>query len=641
MGYGDAEARAIGARLHHRGPDGLHVRLWPDAALIHARLAIIDLSKQGDQPLPDESGTRWTIVNGEIYNHHELRSRLESRGHRFQGRSDCEVVPHLHEEHGPAFAAGLRGMFAIASYDESSRTMVLARDRFGIKPLFYAPGRDGIAFASELRALRWLPHADMSVDEQALWDYTALLYVPAPRTFFRGIRVLEPGHYLEAGFSGGEFRSSMRAFHQWAFHVDRSLTLDRAEARTAELIDGAVASQLESDVPLGALLSGGIDSSLVSASAQNALRPGKLQTFNVQFPDAAFDETWAAVAVAQHIDSDHRTLSIEGGSSDWDDIAAILTHAGQPFADTSLFAVDAVSELMRRHVTVALSGDGGDEGFGGYDFFWQLNGISRLDSVPGPIRALLAFAAPALRPLSSKAARLGRRLNAIDWSDETAVIQYLLSWVREDEQKRFLPELRADSVRRHFEPRWPRDGGAKASRLERLSALGTEVRARLSLPNDYLFKVDIGSMRHSLEVRVPLLDEELFGFGLSLPHELKVSGRTGKRVLRAVAQKRLPRDVVEKKKWGFGIPVDTWAGDAFRRNVRDTLLAGSSAVANWFDRGIVRELVDAFTGQGDASGISRQGLYQRIVMLLAVHFVMEDVARDRAGAPLPLAGAVR
>lgn len=634
--YGEAEAQAIASRLRHRGPDGVRIRVWPDAALIHARLAVIDLDT-GDQPLPNEARTHWSIVNGEIYNHRALRNLLQGRGHRFESWSDCAVVPALHEEQGAAFLSRLRGMFALASYDEGSRTMIVARDRFGIKPLFYALAENGLAFASELRAIRWLPHVDTSVDPQALWDFVALLYVPAPATWYRGIRTLEPGHYIEATTSACDgVRVKIASYHEWAFHIDQGLTLEVAESEAARLIDTAVASQLESDVPLGALLSGGIDSSLVSAAAQTALQPAALRTFNVQFPDDGYDETWAAAAVAKHIRSDHRTLTLGAQSATFAEITEVLVHSGQPFADTSLFAVDALSRLMRRYVTVALSGDGGDEGFGGYDFFSQLGTFALLGTMPEALRQVIASVSPLFRSVSARLSRRGAQIADADWSDDATVIQFLFSWVREEEQRRLLPGIHADSVRRHFEPKWPRTTAERTSRLERLSALGTEVRTRLSLPNDYLFKVDMGSMRHALEVRVPFLDEDLFQFGLSLPHDLKVNAGRGKRVLREVARKRLPLSVVERKKWGFGIPIDTMVDIRFAGQVREALLGPGSRIGDWFDLGEVRTLVDQFSGvSSSTTALSRQGLYQRIIMLLAIQVITEDVARDRENAAVP------
>src|SRR5262249_34369298 len=279
-----------------------------------------------------------------------------------KGHSDTEVLPHLYEEEGTAFVTKLRGMFALAIYDTRSRTLILARDRFGIKPLFYAPGKEWLAFASEIRALLELPEIDTRPDRQAIYDFAALFYIPAPETFYTGIRALQPGEMLEARLANG-LSWTTRSYHRWSINPDPALTLKQATDRGDALLTNAVRRQIESDVPLGTLLSGGIDSSLVSAAAQNALNDG-LRTFNVRFSENGYDETWAAIEVAKHIGSCHETLEIEDKQGTWEHVTALLLHSGQPFADTSFFAVNAVCKLMRRHVTVALSGDGGDEAFG-------------------------------------------------------------------------------------------------------------------------------------------------------------------------------------------------------------------------------------------------------------------------------------
>ena len=264
-------AARMAQTLHHRGPDSQGVRCWPEATLVHTRLSIIDLSPAGAQPMANEDGTVWTVFNGEIYNHRELRRYLEARGHTFRGHSDTEVLVHLFEEEGSAFVGKLRGMFAFAIYDSRSHTLILARDRFGIKPLFFAATNDRLAFASEIRALRGLPGVDLRPDKQAIHDFAALLYIPAPETFHIGIRALQPGEVLTAHLDHERVSWNTEIYHRWVLNPDPAMTMNKAADRAEELISAAVRQQMESDVPLGALLSGGIDSSLVSAAAQEAL----------------------------------------------------------------------------------------------------------------------------------------------------------------------------------------------------------------------------------------------------------------------------------------------------------------------------------------------------------------------------------
>lgn len=624
---GEACSARMVRALRHRGPDSSGVQAWPGATLIHTRLSIIDLSPTGAQPMANEDGTVWAVFNGEIYNHRDLRRQLKANGHVFKGRSDTEVLPHLYEEEGAGFVSRLRGMFALAIYDTRTKTLLLVRDRFGIKPLFYAPGAERLAFASEIRALRTCPGIDDRPDPQAVADFAALFFIPAPETLYRGIRALEPGELLEARCDHEEVSYTTRWYHHWAVVPRSTMTCAQAGDRAKELLVAAVQPQMESDVPLGALLSGGIDSSLVSVAAQAAL-PAELRTFNVRFAEQEYDETWAAVAVANHIGSSHKTLDMDDTPGTWDYITGLLLHAGQPFADTSLFAVNAVCRLMRQHVTVALSGDGADEGFGGYDLYRRISGISRWQTLPPPISRGISAALGPLARVAVVPERLPQRLRAMGGADDTAVLHHMLCWVREQEHEHLCANLDVLPVRRLFEPQWEHNVLRRASRLERLSAHATEIHTRLLLPNDYLFKVDTASMRESLEVRVPMLDEELFAFGLSLPHHLKVKGSTGKRVLRAVANSWLPPTVASKPKRGFEIPVDSWAHSDFKVRLREALLGPSSPLPDFFRPEAYQPVIDAFCEGRLYPGISRQGLYQRAVMLLSVHLFLSG----RAGA---------
>jgi asparagine synthase (glutamine-hydrolysing) len=618
----DNRVEQILASLHHRGPDGSAARRLGTATLLHTRLRIIDLSPSGDQPMANEDGSVWTVFNGEIYNHHELRNDLKRRGHLFRGTSDTEVLPHLYEEYDAELFARLRGMFSVAIFDQRADRLLLARDRFGIKPLFYAARGDSLAFASELNALRLVTGIDLTPDPQAIADYAAVLFVPAPATIYRGIRALEPGTFLDAQLESSEVRCARRAYHRWSLERRDDLTLETAAELADSLIERAVASQLESDVSLGALLSGGIDSSLVSAAAQRA-SDAQLLTFNVRAPDRGYDETWAAQAAASHIGTRHMTLDMETGAGSWETVTSLLDHAGQPFADTSLFAVREVSRAMRRHVTVALSGDGGDEGFGGYDLYWQLRLLDHFRSAP---RSLALAAATIARPLARTGVirpTLPQRLHELPRADDVTLLQALFSWLRDREHARLLADpAEVESPRRLFEPQWSPNGGRPAGRLERLSAAAAETNIRLVLPNDYLFKVDTASMRESLEIRVPLLDEDLVAFGLTLPHALRTRGRTSKVVLREVAARRLPEVVATKPKQGFAVPVDRWVDSEFKRQLRERLTDPASPVREHFRPDEYLPWIHSFAENRLVNGISRMGLYQRAIMLLSLDLAL-------------------
>jgi asparagine synthase (glutamine-hydrolysing) len=503
---------------------------------------------------------------------------------------------------------------------------LLARDRFGIKPLFYGVGEGFVAFASELNALKLVPGVDLTPDPQAIADFAAVLFVPAPLTIHRGVRALCPGELLDCRLEmDGRARVERRRYHSFAIAPDPGTTFEEAVARADALVERGVARQLESDVPLGALLSGGIDSSLVSAFAQKR-SGGDLLTFNVRFPDREYDETWAAQAVAAAIGSRHQTLEMEGAAGSWEQITGLLGQAGQPFADTSLFAVDAVSQAMREHVTVALSGDGGDEGFGGYDVYWQIGLIDRLQVAPA---SFWRATARMVRPFSWMGIvrpTLARRLRDLAGADSVSVLETLFSWIRADEQRELLVD--GDGVepaRRLFERQWQHSLPAGSSRLERLSAQAVEVNIRLILANDFLPKVDTASMRHSLEVRVPMLDEDVIDYGLTLPHALRVRGRTGKPVLRRIAARHLPQAVAEKPKQGFEIPVDRWVDARFRHNLRDTLLDRDSRIANVFNKHVYTPWVEAFCNNEPHPRLNREGLYQRLIMLLALELSLLPV----------------
>ena len=619
--------------LRHRGPDGNASKTWPEATLLHTRLRIIDLSPTGDQPMSNEDGTVWTVFNGEIYNHHELQAELEKRGHRFRGRADTEVLPHLYEEYGDAMFAHLRGMFGIAILDLRQRRLLLARDRFGIKPLFYSAGGGAVVFASEMNALREFPGVDLTPDPQAIADFAGLLFVPAPHTIHRGVSALSPGEFVDCRLGNDERVSvARRRFHEFTSEPNQDLTLDQALDDVDTLVEKAVVRQLESDVPLGSLLSGGIDSSLVSLYSRRNVE-GDLLTFNVRFPDAEYDETPAAQTVAHAIGSRHQTLEMDGQGGTWEAVTSLMRSVGQPFADTSLFAVDRIAAAMRRHVTVALSGDGGDEGFGGYDVYWQIAAVNGLRRAPAFFwRAGAPFVAPLAR-FGVVRPTLARRMRDLAGADDTGILQTFFSWLGERELRALTGPLDGvEPLRRLFEPHWRHSLGRSVSPLERLSAHAVELNMRLILANDYLPKVDTGSMRHSLEVRVPMLDEDLIAFGLTLPHALRVEGRKGKRLLRALAGRHLPASIAARPKQGFSVPVDRWVDDSFRVTLRDSLLDSGSPVGDYFVRRVYTPWVDAFCRGRTLPGLSREGLYQRVMMLLALDLALRDLTEARRAA---------
>jgi asparagine synthase (glutamine-hydrolysing) len=619
----DTETRTqVLKALHHRGPDARGCTVDTCWGLLHTRLSVIDTSHSADQPFASEDGSVLVVFNGEIYNHRELRRSLEAAGHRFRTHCDTEVIPALYLEEGVGFLSRLRGMFAIALLDLRKHTLYLARDRFGIKPLFMATTPRAVFFGSEIGALSRFGGIDLRPNPQAVADFIALHVVPGPSTFYRGIENVAPGSVVTVCLDDGRPTVAHRAFHQWRIAPDPSLTLDDATGLATELLGRGVTSQLESDVPLGALLSGGIDSSLIAASAMSSVPD--LRTFSVRFDDPAFDESDAAGWVASHIGSRHEVLDFAGGTPSWHHLTTTLRACGQPFADTSLFAVDALSQLVRQRVTVALSGDGGDEAFGGYDHYTKLPRLAlAVGTVPFWVRQAVAPPARAVTAVAARArlvpGQLPHRIRDLAGErDLPRALADLGSWIRPREFKHLWRGPRVDPASRHFSPTWEADLPPDASAVERLTAMAVEADVRIRMANDYLPKVDTASMRWSLEVRVPMLDEELFDLGLRLPPSLRAAGGTTKRVLRSVASSAVP-GVAALPKHGFGVPVDRWMSADLRARVRQAVGDPGGPVRDFVSDAWLTATLDAFARGTVPSGLTRQGLYQRAIMVLALH----------------------
>jgi asparagine synthase (glutamine-hydrolysing) len=610
----------------HRGPDAQEHMHWDEITLIHNRLKIIDLTERGTQPMSNEDGTIWIIFNGEIYNHRSLRKELEKKGHMFHSETDTEAIIHLYEEKGNDFVKELHGMFAFCIFDSKKKLVLLARDRYGIKPLFMYQNKGCIAFASELNTLKAIPDIDLSVNLQAIYDYTSLFYIPAPLTFFEHISALVPGEMKVINTRSRNVESVL--WHQHEIKPEFSLTEDYVIKETSRLLKNAVESELESDVKLGALLSGGIDSSLVSCYAQKKMS-NKLNTFNVKFSDAAYDESWAALLVAEQIGSNHTTLQMPEGSGNWEHLTSLLLHAGQPYADTSYFAMHGVSALMRKHLTVALSGDGGDEGFGGYTFYNEIEQIHWFNQLPKFITCIGVRILGWLSELHPQLKRKHRAIGHFYKASDTKVMENIFCWMREAEHNA-LWNNRNDllKVRRYFERDEALLAPLKLNGLEKLSALCTSLNISLVLPNDFLFKVDTASMRESLEIRVPMLNEELFTFGLKLPHALKTKRGELKYILRKIAKSVLPEKVANKPKWGFGIPIDKWVDEDFKEKAYRYLNREDNPVQAYLNKQVYGQWVEAFCKNKTIEGISREGLYQRLIMLLSLSLHLEKTYQD-------------
>lgn len=580
--------RAMLAALVHRGPDDQGLETFGPMALGQRRLAIVDLSPAGRQPMVSADGQLSVVVNGEIYNHLALRGELGARGHRFSSRCDSEVVLPLYREYweseGPHFVDRLDGMFAFALWDHAAQRLVLGRDRVGQKPLVYAASAEGLSFASELGALRRDPDLDRRLDDQALADYLAFRCIPQPATIWRGARKLPPGHVLVAE------NGRLALTRYWQLppgpETATSPRFEEAVDQVAELLDRAVERRLMSDVPLGALLSGGLDSAAVVAHMA-ARAGGRVSTFTIGFEEAAYDETARARRVARLFDTDHHEeLVLPDAVSLLDQL---VQHHGEPFADSSSIPTWLVSQLASQHVKVVLTGDGGDESFAGYDRYKALRLAARLESEwAAPVRGGLRWArslAMAAGPGGHRSlgTRLDRFCSALDVSARRRNHMWRLATP---------PHLLASLLRPEARDRFgvPTPYGPQgAEPLGLNEALALDV-ARY-LPDDVLVKVDINSMAHSLEARSPLLDRELMEYAASLPADYKLHGRQSKHVLRCALERTLPPDVLHGPKQGFGVPLDSWFRGPLGTHAEDVLLSPEAEARGIFDSATVGRLL--------------------------------------------------
>jgi asparagine synthase (glutamine-hydrolysing) len=586
-------------------------------------LALVDLSVTGAQPMANEDGTVQVVFNGEIYNHRELRSELQARGHVFRGSSDTEVLVHLYEEHGGRMAVLLRGMFAFALLDRRHNRLMLARDRFGIKPLFYARRHDEWVFASEMKAILALDGFEPELDRQACYDFLGLSYVPEPATGFANIFALTKGTTLLIDERGPRTTPFASVAPTDVGGISRA----EASEQAAALLSRAVSRQALADVPVAALLSGGIDSSLVvAAHAKTTGRP--IETFNVSFPDRAHDETAMALATARQYGTQHHTIQLDPNDITPESVFGLLRHFDQPFADPSLVPTHAVSRAVRqRGIICTLTGDGGDEAFGGYSELARVERLLQLTSAP---EWLLATAGGLARPMAGWTRDTGRQaLKAVQLaragrSSSAALLAGLSSYLTEPEKEALvIPWARfgLESVDRHFGSPFERLGD-----IEQASRQMTRNYFDISLPSDMLRKVDMMSMRAGIEVRVPMLDEDMVALALLLPHAMRTDGRQGKLVLRDVASKWLPPQVARHPKHGFTIPLDVMVRPRFHEAVRD-LLGADSRTGAFLDRRLVHRWLDQFQFAGcrsEGGSVSREGLYLRVFMLLALELWLRD-----------------
>jgi asparagine synthase (glutamine-hydrolysing) len=574
----------MSAVLRHRGPDSAGAHVGKGVGLAIQRLAVIDL-KTGDQPIFNEDRSVTVVLNGEIYNYRELREDLRRSGHAFATESDTEVIAHLYEDHGLACVRRLRGMFAFALWDARRERLVLARDRIGKKPLFYSMAGGSIWFGSEIKAILQDPDVARNVNFDAIDSFLHYQYVPAPATAFAGIQRLPPAHVL--------------SWHHGEATIDRYWKLSyeggprpgdlasQAEGLRDELLE-ATRLRLRSDVPLGAFLSGGLDSSAVVA-AMARVATGTINTFSIGFDVAGYDERGYAREVAQWYATDHNELRVDPNVVDL--LPKLVWHYGEPFADHSALPTFQLCELARQRMTVALTGDGGDENFAGYRRYVAVALTERLARLP---RSLLGRVTELLGAIISVGGRRERVVNAqrLLAAAQQPPIRRYADWVAffDDAERRSLyaPELRDAAGSQWLSTLEDPFAASDATTVvERL----LDVDVNSYLPDDLLVKMDVASMAYGLEVRSPMLDHRLMEFAARLPLQSKLGVLQSKRVLREAVRDWLPPSVLRRGKRGFSVPLSDWLRGELRDLPAEVLLDPGSLSRGYFEEQSIRRLI--------------------------------------------------
>ncbi|HVR76475.1 MAG TPA: asparagine synthase (glutamine-hydrolyzing) [Planctomycetota bacterium] len=564
--------------LHHRGPDQEGTYLEPFVGLGHRRLSIIGVA-DGRQPLSNETGSIWISFNGEIYNYRPLKEWLLGRGHEFRTKTDTEVLVHLYEEKGSAFVDDIEGMFAIALWDRDRQKLLLVRDRLGKKPLYYLHDSRQTLFASELKAILAYPGVERAPNAEALHHYLSLAYVPAPLTAFAGIHSLPAGHLLEVSAGG---RSEARAYWDVRFEPvssDPALLEDDLDGA----FDEAVRVRLESEVPLGVFLSGGIDSSAVAHRMARQLSR-RLVSTTIRFQDPRFDESAHAGEVAAILGTDHRVHEV--GPASTDIAERLLWHFDEPFADASALPTYFLCKTARESLTVALSGDGGDEMFAGYDRYARLEREERLrPRLPRPLRSLLASLA-AVYPLHGRGRTL---LENLVLPAHATLANAFFHFARKEKEALYSKAFREKLASSIATERIFSDLHDACSSPDLVSR-AQYVDYKSYLVDDILVKVDRMSMANSLEVRSPLLDHKLVELVAAFPRETKLRDGRRKIIFKRLLGRYLPGGIVARRKQGFSVPLSSWFRGEMKRLIEDVLFDGRLEARGYFQPGRLRRL---------------------------------------------------
>ncbi|HTS19103.1 MAG TPA: asparagine synthase (glutamine-hydrolyzing) [Verrucomicrobiae bacterium] len=574
-------SRELIARMNvaqaHRGPDGSGEYFDRGVGLAHRRLSILDVAG-GHQPMANEDDTIWIVFNGEIYNFPELRDRLEAKGHTFRSHCDTEAIVHLYEDLGENCVDELRGMFAFAIWDSRIEKLFIARDRIGIKPLHYAVlGGKSLVFGSEMKAILQDDAVPRRVNLEALSEYVSLLYVPDPRTMFEGIEKLPPAHTLTCDRNGVRIRQ----YWDVRYDVNGSLTEEQAAGQLFDLLKGAVKDHLLSDVPLGAFLSGGVDSSTIVGLMREVIT-GKLVTSSIGFREEAYNELPYARQMAERFHSEHHEQVVH---ADIEHLFPLIVWSfDEPFADSSAIPTYYVSKTAREYVTVALSGDGGDELFAGYSRFRLGQLEHRLRRTLGPLRFLGALARVLPDDVRFKARNSLESITRAP--DDTCARKHFLYLFTEEAKRHFMAQPETHDYAAKFRECYGKAQAAPDDWLNR--ALYVDLKTYLV--DDILTKVDRMSMAVALETRPPLLDHKVVEFVATLPPRFKLKGFESKHILKKAASRLVPQEILSRKKQGFRLPIAEWLRDRLRATAEDLLLGRTATQRGYFKKSEIETL---------------------------------------------------
>ncbi len=608
-----AIAEAMSLAQRHRGHDDSGIFSNDDVVIAHSRLAIIDL-EHGHQPFVADDGDLILAVNGEIYNFKELRSELEAKGHHFQTNSDSECILHLYEEYNEDFANYLDGMFAFAIYDVPRRRLLLGRDRLGQKPMLYFMDGEALVFASEFSGLMAHPAFPAQLDENAISDYLSLQYIPSPDTAFRQVRKLPPGHLLS--FNLDSANVSIRCYWQLDYSIKNTgMSLGAATQELRRLVEKAVEKRLVSDVPLGTFLSGGVDSCIVTGITAKLLYPKPCDTFTAGFGNAAYDERSAAQRSAEIINSvcggNLRCHEKEIKSDDFELVLKLLPHFGEPFADASALPFFLLSEFAKSKISVALSGDGADEVFAGYERYLAMRYAEMVYWLPSTLRKMIFSSIAGILPDNGERTRSGRlkRLMRLFASPEKSGYFNLLDRCPATLKKELfgpalVKALKHDSSECFTSLDW------ELISTDKVEKLG-ELDLKTYLPGDILVKADIASMAHALELRSPFLDTEVVEFAARLPMKYKLHGKERKKILKMAFPEFITPELSARPKRGFGVPVAAWLRESWKAPAQEKLFTSRLISEKFVNETTLKRLWDMHqSGEADYSYI----LWELIVL---------------------------